>query len=88
MKLISSQDLEGGNVMAEEQEITPEMVRRMAAIRGIEVDPQRLEAVAKDLDVSVRKLAEVTKGALFEVEPAFIGPLRFPTANSAQRRQS
>ncbi len=64
--------------MAQDQELTPEMVSRIAAIRGMELDPQRLEVVAKDLDVSIRKLAEVTKGALFEVEPAFIGPMNLP----------
>ena len=72
--------------MAEEQKITPEMVSRMAAIRGIELDPHRLETVAKDLDVSVRKLAEVTKGALFEVEPSFIGPMRLPAQKSSAQR--
>ena len=59
--------------MAGEQKITPEMVSRMAAIRGIELDPQRLETVAKDLDVSVRKLAEVTKGALLRWSPPSSG---------------
>ena len=69
--------------MAQGQEITPEMVSRMAAIHGIRLDPARLETVAKDLDVSVRKLAEVTKGALFEVEPAFIGPMKLSTPSRA-----
>jgi hypothetical protein len=64
--------------MAQEQQLTPEMVSRIAALHGIDLDPQRLEVVTKDLDVSVRKLAEITKGALFEVEPAFIGPINLP----------
>ena len=73
--------------MASEQEVTPEMVSRMAAIHGIDLDPQRLETVAKDLDISVRKLAEVTKGALFEVEPAFIRPMNISTPSGTQRRK-
>ena len=74
--------------MAQEQQLTPEMVSRIAALHGIDLDPQRLEVVTKDLDVSVRKLAEITKGALFEVEPAFIGPINLPSANRSQRRNS
>jgi hypothetical protein len=74
--------------MAQKQQLTPEMVSRIAALHGIDLDPQRLEVVTKDLDVSVRKLAEITKGALFEVEPAFIGPINLPPANRSQRRNS
>ena len=73
--------------MAAEQEITPEMVSRMAAIHGIDLDPERLETVSKDLEVSVRKLSEVTKGALFEVEPAFIGPMNLPGLPGARGRK-
>ncbi len=73
--------------MEQEREITPEVVSRIAALHGIDLDPQRLEVVAKDLDVSVRKLSETTKGALFEVEPAFIGPMKLPSSNVARRRK-
>ena len=64
--------------MAESKRITPSLINEMTALHGITLDPQRLETVAKDLEVSMRKLDEVTHETLRDVEPAFIKPVRLP----------
>ena len=54
------------------------LINKMTALHGIAQDPKLLQAVATDLEVSRRKLEEVTQDTLRDVEPAFIKPTRLP----------
>ena len=66
--------------MAHDRRITPSLINEMTALHGITLDPQRLDAIATDLEVSMRKLNEVTHETLRDVEPAFIKPMRVPAS--------
>ena len=70
--------------MAKRERVTPSLINEMAALHGIRLDPERLDPVVADLEVSMRKLDEVTHEALRNVEPAFIKPVRLPAPRRKQ----
>jgi hypothetical protein len=66
--------------MADETKITPEIVKRRAALAGIDLDEDRLEDIATTMEAALAPLRNLDLRAIRLVEPA----VTFEAARPAQ----